>query len=256
MRWRLLATPPLGAVDNMAYDEALLRRAAATGEAVLRVYGWSGPALSLGRNQPARDDYDEGAMRDRGISVVRRLTGGRAVLHHREVTYSVTAPDAFGGTRRESYRRINDLLVRGLHALGADASIAAPSRRSPAPSTAPCFEEPTAGELVLGSRKLVGSAQYREGGAILQHGSILIEDDQLLVTSLLRLPVAAAPPPATLREALGRAPTIDELAAVLFDAVGELEDDRATKLTPDAAMSNAIGVAAERYRDAAWTWRR
>ena len=256
MRWRLFASPPLGAVDNMAYDEALLGRAAATGEAVLRVYGWSEPALSLGRNQPARDDYDDVTLRDRGITVVRRLTGGRAVLHHREATYSVTAPDAFGGPLRESYRRINEILVHGLRALGTDASIAAPSGRAPVPSTAPCFEEPTDGELVLDSRKLVGSAQYREGGALLQHGSILIEDDQLLVNSLLRVPVAEAPPPATLHGALGRAPTIDEVAAVLFEAVRELEDGRATILAPDAPMCDAVRVAGERYRDAAWTWRR
>ena len=256
MRWRLLATPPVGAVDNMAYDEALLRRAAATGEAVFRVYGWSEPALSLGRNQPGRDGYDEVALRNRGIDVVRRLTGGRAVLHHREVTYSVAAPDAFGGPLRESYRRINELLVHGLRALGADASIAAPKGRSPVPSTAPCFEEPTAGELVLGSRKLVGSAQYREGGALLQHGSILIEDDQFLVSSLLRTPVAASPPAATLHDALGRAPTIDEVAAVLFDAVRELEDDGAAPLAPDLAISDAVRAAAQRYGDPAWTWRR
>ena len=256
MRWRLLATPPLGAVDNMAYDEALLHRAAATGEAVLRVYGWSEPALSLGRNQPARDAYDEGAMRDRGISVVRRLTGGRAVLHHREVTYSVTAPDAFGGSLRDSYRRINELLVHGLRALGADASIAAPNGRSPVPSTAPCFEEPTAGELVLQRRKLVGSAQYREGGALLQHGSILIEDDQLLVTSLLRTATAAAPRPATLHDALGRAPSIGELAGLLFDAVRELEDDRATVLAEDPVIADAVRRAAQRYGDTDWTWRR
>lgn len=256
MRWRLFATPPLGAVDNMAYDEALLRRAATTGEAVFRVYGWSEPALSLGRNQPARDDYDEVALRDRGIAVVRRLTGGRAVLHHREVTYSVAAPDAFGGTLRESYRRINALLVHALRALGADTAIAAARGRSPVPSTAPCFEEPTAGELVVGNRKLVGSAQYREGGALLQHGSILVADDQFLVTSLLRTPVAASPPAATLHDALGRAPAIEEVAAVLFAAVRELEDDGAVPLDPEPAIADAFRAAAQRYGDPAWTWRR
>lgn len=256
MRWRFLATPPLGAVENMAYDEALLHRARETGEAVFRVYSWNRPALSLGRNQPARDQYDEGALRESRISVVRRLTGGRAVLHDREVTYSVAAPDSFGGTLRESYRRINEILVHGLRALGADAAIAAPTGRAPIPSTAPCFEEPTEGELVLGDRKLVGSAQYREGGALLQHGSILVDDDQFLVASLLRAPAVAPSPPATLRDALGLVPDLDQVATILFDAVRELEDPRGAELVPDRALSDAVCAAAGRYRDAGWTWRR
>lgn len=256
MRWRLLATPPLAGPENMALDEVLLRRAAATGEAVFRVYAWSGPTLSLGRNQPARDEYDPTALRDHGVSVVRRLTGGRAVLHHREVTYSVTAPESLGAALRDAYLRINGILVQGLHALGADASIASPKGRAPLPSTAPCFEEPTEGELVLGARKLVGSAQYREAGALLQHGSILVEDDQLMVASLLRAPVAPPPPPATLHDALGRIPTLDEVAAALFDAVRAREDRDASALVVDHAFTDAVAAAAERYRDEQWTWRR
>lgn len=240
----------------MAIDEALLRRAARTGEAVLRVYGWSGPTLSLGRNQPARDEYDERALGERGISVVRRLTGGRAVLHDREVTYSVTAPESFAVGLREAYRRINEILVCGLRSLGVDASIATPSGRAPLPSTAPCFEEPTEGELVLGTRKLVGSAQFREGGALLQHGSILVDDDQLLVASLLRVPVMPPPPPATLHDALGRVPALDEVAAALFAAVREREDPDASPLEPEHSFSHAVTAAAARYDDVRWTWRR
>jgi lipoate-protein ligase A len=256
MRWRLLATPPLGAAENMACDEALLRRAATSGEAVFRVYAWREPTLSLGRNQPARDEYDVDALNERGIAVVRRLTGGRAVLHDREVTYSVTAPEAFGATLRDAYLRINQVLVQGLRSLGVAAAIADPRGRAPAPSTAPCFEEPTEGELVLGGRKLAGSAQYREDGALLQHGSILVEDDQSLVASMLRTPAAAPPPPATLHGAIGRAPALDEVAGALFAAVAEREDRAATPLPLDHDLQQAIDAAATRYRDPAWTWRR
>jgi lipoyl(octanoyl) transferase len=256
MRWRLLATPPLGAAENMACDEVLLRRATATGEAVFRVYAWSGPALSLGRNQPARGQYDLDALADRGITVVRRMTGGRAVLHDHEVTYSVTAPDALGSTLRDAYTRINEVLVCGLRSLGVAAAIADPRGRAPAPSTAPCFEEPTEGELVLGDRKLAGSAQYREGGALLQHGSILVDDDQPLVASLLRAPGIAPPPPATLRAAIGREPALAEVAEALFAAVTEREDPAAAPLEVDDQLRNAIDAAAHRYRDPAWTWRR
>lgn len=256
MRWRLLATPPLGGGENMAIDEVLLHRAAATGEAVFRVYAWAGPTLSLGRNQPARDEYEPAALREHGVSVVRRLTGGRAVLHHREVTYSVTAPESLGSSLRDAYARINELLVAGLRSLGVDAEIAVPKGRAPVPSTAPCFEEPSEGELVLGAGKLVGSAQYREGGALLQHGSILVEDDQPLVAALLRARVAPPPPPATLRQALGRVPQLGEVAAALFDAVRAREDPDASALEPDHLFSNEVAAVAERYRDERWTWRR
>ena len=256
MRWRLLATPPLGAAENMAYDEALLARAAATGEAVFRVYAWREPTLSLGRNQPARHEYDESLLRRRGIAVVRRLTGGRAVLHDREVTYSVTAPDTFGATLRDSYQRINEVLVAGLRALGANATLAVPHGRAPVPSTAPCFEEPTGGELVLGQRKLAGSAQFREGTALLQHGSILIEDDQAILATLLRTPAPPPPAAATLREALGRVPTFAEATSALFAALREREDATATELAPDKPLRDAVAAATVRYRDPAWTWRR
>lgn len=256
MRWRLHATPPLGGAENMAVDEALLRRAATTGEAVLRVYAWAEPTLSLGRNQPGRGQYDEAMLARRGVAVVRRLTGGRAVMHHREVTYSVTAPESPGESLRDAYARINRVLVRGLQALGVRATLAVPAARAPIPSTAPCFEEPTEGELVLGGRKLVGSAQLREGGAMLQHGSILIEDDQLLVGSLLKEPGPPPPPPATLHEALGRVPPLLEVADTLFDAVRELEDADASELVVDPPLRSDIDLALHRYRDADWTWRR
>jgi lipoate-protein ligase A len=255
MRWRLLTTPPLGGAENMALDEVLLRRAAATGEAVLRVYAWRDPTLSLGRNQPARDEYDPAALEALGVGVVRRLTGGRAVLHHREVTYSVTAPDSLGSALRDAYLRINEILVHGLRLLGVDASIATRAGRAPLPSTAPCFEEPTEGELVTGGRKLVGSAQYREATALLQHGSILIDDDQQRVAALVRSPVRLSPPPATLHHALGRVPALREVAAALFEGVRAREDADASELIADHPFSAEVAAATARYHDERWTWR-
>src|SRR5215218_8341890 len=152
VHWRFLLSPPLDAFTNMAVDIALMRRAQHTGERVLRVYTWDAPSLSLGRNQPARGHYDEQRAARDGIAIVRRPTGGRALLHHREVTYSVTAPVSSGESLRASYARINALLLDALQRLGVDARIAAPSRRAAVPSLAPCFEEPAAGEIVAGGR--------------------------------------------------------------------------------------------------------
>ena len=239
----------------MALDEALMARARRTGEAVLRVYAWSRPTLSLGRNQRAAGLYDELSLAERGIGVVRRPTGGRALLHHREVTYSVTAPCAPSGTLHAEYTRINALLSSALAALGVPVVVAAPAR-SATPSAAPCFAEPARGELTLDGRKLVGSAQWRERGALLQHGSILVDDDQSSIVGFMREPVPAPPPPATLRDALGRAPVLTEVSDALFRAVRTLSDPDARPLVLDDELSREANDIAARYRDDAWTWRR
>src|SRR5512142_1385967 len=102
MHWHLLVTPPAPGAENMAVDEALMDRARTSGEGVLRMYGWSAPTLSLGRNQIAKGRYDLARAAAEGIGIVRRPTGGRALLHHREITYSVTAPVQFGTTLQEA----------------------------------------------------------------------------------------------------------------------------------------------------------
>jgi lipoate-protein ligase A len=238
----------------MALDEALMARARSTGEWVLRVYAWSTPTLSLGRHQRASAAYDARTLADAGVAVVRRPTGGRAILHDREVTYSVTAPALGAGALRESYDRINRLLVEGLRTLGADVEIAR-TRRAPGPDLTPCFELPSPGELMAGGRKLAGSAQWRENGALLQHGSILTAGDQTLVSTLLREPTAPPPAPATLSALLGREPSVSEVAAALFDAVRR-EDGAAATLPTDPDLLATAAAVRRRYEDAAWTWRR
>lgn len=254
MRWRLYVTEPLDGPDNMALDEALLVRARDADECVLRVYAWATPTLSLGRHQRAAGVFDPAA---RGVSIVRRLTGGRAVLHHREVTYSVTAPAARGDTLRASYAAINGILLDALQRLGVRAALAqATATRLAPPGSAPCFELPAVGEIVLGARKLVGSAQLRDGGAFLQHGSILIDDDQSRVAELSAAAIPATVPAATLREALGRAPTLHEVAAALFSAVRAHADAHAVPFAGDASLEGAARAARARYVDDLWTWRR
>jgi lipoate-protein ligase A len=239
----------------MATDHVLMDRARVTGEWVLRLYSWVRPTLSLGRNQPARGLYDMAAVHRHGVEIVRRPTGGRAILHHREVTYSVTGPARTAGSLSESYARVNRLLVDGLRRLGVDAALADSEGATPVPSAKPCFDLPSAGELVSGGRKLVGSAQWRERDALLQHGSILIDDDQPLVSALLCRPTMPPPEPATLRGLLGRAPTLDEVAAAFRAALAESGCDVAPLPEPDEEMRNAIASAATRYADDAWTWR-
>jgi lipoate-protein ligase A len=240
----------------MARDVALQARAARTGETVFSIYSWMRPTLSFGRNQTARNLYDLEKMRAAKLDAVRRPTGGRAILHHREITYSVTAPIE-GASLSETYSAINRILQLGLSSLGVLVEVAAGSERAEIPSIKPCFETPARGELIADGAKLVGSAQWRENGALLQHGSILVDDDQSSLMNLTVAPVSSEGwnPPASLHSLLGRAPDATEVAAVMRDAVRSLEDEEVTQLEEDevrAAMLERI----PQFLDEEWTWRR
>jgi lipoate-protein ligase A len=256
-KWRLLLAGQRSGAENMARDEGLMERARITGEAVFSVYAWSQPTLSFGRNQAAKGKYDLDAIARAGVDIVRRPTGGRALLHHREVTYSVTAPAPVDGSLRDSYERINRILIGGLKRLGVNVSESRTDARTPQPGELPCFAEPAQGELVTNDGKLVGSAQIRENGALLQHGSILIDDDQGLISTFLLSQRAEmnTPRAATLTAALGRAPDFDEVAQSLFDAVKSLEDPAATDLH-ESETTELTARLIEKYQNELWTWRR
>jgi lipoyl(octanoyl) transferase len=255
-RWRFLVAPPRSGAENMARDVALQSRAARTREAVFSIYSWARPTLSFGRNQPARGLYDLGKIEGGGIDVVRRPTGGRAILHHHEVTYSVTAP-IDGADLGETYAEINQILQLGLSRLGVLVEASAGSERSEVPSVRPCFETPARGELVAGGAKLVGSAQWREDGALLQHGSILVDDDQsaLLHLSVIPIEIHRWSPPASLHSLLGRTPDAQEVAAAMLDAVRSLEDEEVTELDEAEIRAQALARVPQ-FLDEGWTWRR
>lgn len=258
-RWRLLLAAPRSGAENMARDSALQTRAARTGETVFSIYSWARPTLSFGRHQPAAGLYDMEKLRSANVETVRRPTGGRAILHDREVTYSVTAPLQDPAPLRETYARINRILLEGLRRLGAHVELASPSERAPAPSTRPCFETPGEGELVAAGHKLVGSAQWRDGGALLQHGSILVDDDQSALPSFAvkgaEAPGDSIPRPATLHALLGRSPDVAEVASAMFDAVRSLEDEDAALMAEDEMHTETM-THIPHFLDEGWTWRR
>jgi lipoate-protein ligase A len=202
--------------------------------------------------------YDLSVLRASEIDIVRRPTGGRAILHHREVTYSVTAPIDDSLPLRETYTRINRILQSGLSRLGVFVETAARSDRAAAPSVRPCFEIPGEGELVAEGAKLVGSAQWRDGGALLQHGSILVDDDQsslpLFATDSGSFDLTI-PAPATLHSILGRSPDVREVATAMFDAVRALEDEDASQLAEQEIRDETLEHVAH-FLDEDWTWRR
>lgn len=258
-RWRLLLAAPRSGAENMARDSALQARAARTGETVLSIYSWTRPTLSFGRHQPAAGLYDIEKIRSANVDVVRRPTGGRAILHDHEVTYSVTAPVTDAAPLRAAYARINRILLDGLRRLGADVELASPGERAPAPSMRPCFETPGEGELIARGSKLVGSAQWRDEGALLQHGSILVDDDQSSLPFFAAAGTGASsesiPRPATLHALLGRSPDVAEVATVIFDAVRSLEDEEATEMAEEEIRGETM-TRIPHFLDEGWTWRR
>jgi lipoate-protein ligase A len=256
-RWRLLFLPPRDGAENMARDAVLQDYSRESGECVLSIYSWIRPTLSFGRNQTAKGLYDIALIESNNIDVVRRPTGGRAILHDHEITYSVTGPDAFAPSLSSAYDAINQLLVDALRQLGVPAEIAHPEKAAPLPDLSPCFAEPVKGELVAQGKKLVGSAQYRERGAFLQHGSILVENDQdrLSDLTLEKGDRGELSRPATLSELMSSSVTPRILADAMFEAVKKLQDPNATVMDESVVREQTLSRRAA-FLDPLWTWRR
>lgn len=191
VKWRLISSGPLTGALNMALDEAIMMSVGrGLAPPTIRFYHWSPPAVTLGYFQSLEKEIDLPACQKAGIDVVRRLTGGRAVLHHRELTYSLVAPEGdpkVAGSVLQSYLSISRGLLEGLAGLGVKAELTE-GTKSREFNSAACFDTPSWYELVVGGKKLVGSAQTRRNGCLLQHGSIPVQTDVDLLFSILRFP--------------------------------------------------------------------
>ena len=188
--WRLLHTGLADGATNMAIDEAILW-AVAEGESppTLRFYGWQPLCLSIGYSQSMEGEVDVDRCREADIDFVRRPTGGRAILHADELTYSIVAlqtePRVAGGVI-ESYRRLSLGLVAGLRALGL--TIAQVETANDKGKSAACFDAPSSYEITVGGKKLVGNAQMRKKRVVLQHGSLPLEGDIARIFDFLKVP--------------------------------------------------------------------
>jgi lipoate-protein ligase A len=252
----------------MATDEAIVM---AVGEGIapptLRFFAWQPPCLSLGYGQDAHE-ADLERCRANGWDIVRRPTGGRAILHIDELTYSVVVPDSdtrVAGGIMESYQRLSGALVAGLHRLGLMPERAKPIYQDHGAMGPACFDGPSGYEITVGGRKLIGSAQMRRQGLVLQHGALPLEGDIARIAQALhfdglgeqfalesRLRFRAT----TLHLALGRRVTFEEAADAL--AAGFAEALNLT-LTPGELTPHERDLTArlrrEKYADATWTFR-
>ncbi len=197
--WRLLHTNPTDGPMNMAIDESILLGAAeGTSPPTLRFFAWGPPCLSLGYAQPLTD-VDHKRLARRGWDLVRRPTGGKAILHTDELTYSIITPQTdprVEGGIVESYRRLSEGLVRGLELMDliarnnavytTDTERTEKNKNDSAMRDNPvCFETPSNYEITIIGKKLIGSAQARKQGVVLQHGTLPLTGDITRICDVL-----------------------------------------------------------------------
>lgn len=186
--WRIIDTGYASGYRNMAVDEAImLEHARGNVPPTLRLYRWDPPTLTIGYFQDLAEEIDVEACRKEGFNCVRRLTGGRAILHDDELTYSIVAREdnaTVSGTILESYLKISQGIVQSLANLGIAVEVASGAKKEK--GSAACFDSPSWYEITCQGRKLAGSAQTRKQGVILQHGSVPLSLDAEKLFNVLK----------------------------------------------------------------------
>ncbi len=265
--FRLFIDRALTGAENMALDESLLNSVVKSSSApCIRFYTWSPPALSLGYLQRAREEVSIEECRRNEVDLVRRLTGGKAVLHHMEITYSIVIPSNHriisspGVT--DSYKNISQALLLGLKYMGVNAEMV-PEKKAGRPGTQVCFTVPSSFEILAGGRKLIGSAQTRRDKIILQHGSLPLDWDVEKQLGVMGIPKKEWDSYATfflrkassLKDLLHPLPEIKELISCLIRG---FEDAFSVELMPSSytreEMVERDRLIAEKYGDERWTF--
>jgi len=267
-QWRLVNTGLGEGASNMATDEAILDAVAAkSSPPTVRFYGWEPACVSLGYRQPV-DDIDEELRVSAGWDLVRRPTGGRAILHVDELTYSVIAPVSeprVKGSILESYRRLSEALVGGLRWLGLNSYEAPKDHANSGPQGPACFDTPSNYEITHAGRKLVGSAQVRRKDVVLQHGTLPLVGDVGRLVEVLRfkseeeraqMSIDLHSRATTLVSALGRLVSFEEVADAL--SMGFIQALNLELVNGDLSpfeRERAVELRIEKYAANSWTRR-
>lgn len=267
-QWRLIVSLPAPGAWNMAVDEAILESVGrGEVEPTLRLYSWEPACLSIGYAQPFADT-DINQLNLNGWQVVRRPTGGRAILHIDELTYSVIgaySEPRLAGSVLESYKRLSTALLIALQTLGISAQAFAKEKSSTAdinPNPV-CFEVPSDYEITFQGRKLIGSAQARRKEGVLQHGSLPLNGDLRRITQVLHYSDEDARQTAAIR-LLDRAITVEGVLGhqvpwdIAARAVSEafqntLDIEFSQQDLSKAEEDRAQELVAEKYANSTWT---
>ena len=266
--WRLLITSPARGAWNMAVDESILVHIG-RGESspTLRLFAWEPACLSLGYAQTFAD-VDAMRLNARGWEVVRRATGGRAILHTDELTYSVIVPNdepRVAGTVLESYNRLAQALSLAVKNLSVPVEMKESKEENAAGPNPVCFEVPSTNEIMANSKKLIGSAQARKKEGVLQHGSLPLKGDLARICQVLTFENEAAREAAAVRlltrattveSALGRVVDWDTAAQAFvgaFEAQLEITFERGELSSSESSMAERL--VDEKYNHPSWTER-
>jgi lipoate-protein ligase A len=270
-KWRLLRTQPSIGAWNMAVDEAILEfTAQGISPPTLRLYSWSPACLSLGYAQTI-EDVDLVKLKKNGWDIVRRPTGGRAILHMNELTYSIcgmSSNSKLAGSVLESYRRLSQALIRALQIIDINADLPklAAKQDSIKTQNPVCFEMPSNYEITFAGKKLIGSAQARKNSGVLQHGTLPLFGDITRIIDVLRYPDELQKEKARLR-LLKQATTVESVLGYpgdwwitahafehAFKQVLNIEIVR-MDLSPEEGL-RAHALFNEKYNNSEWTTRR
>ena len=266
--WRLILSEPSSGPMNMALDEAILE-AVQKDQAppTLRFYSWNPPCLSLGYAQSV-EDADQSAIEQLGWDLVRRPTGGKAILHTDEITYSIAAPanhPLFVNGVLPSYKRISLALIAGLESMGLVPELNIADPPVPSNGNPVCFQNPSAFEITVEGKKLVGSAQLRRSGGVLQHGSLPLQGELGRICLALKYAdehdrkqalEKVSQHAVTVEHVLGETLTWNDAAKHLTKGIEESLQLNFTQDDPSQQeISRSNEILEERYSDADWTQR-
>ncbi len=272
--WNFINTGSKDPYYNMAMDEALLNFVS-RGEIdpVIRFYTWNPATLSIGYFQRLKKEIDIEKVKEKGYGLVRRQTGGRGVLHDKELTYSVIVPEShpkMPTTVTEAYRVISQGLLEGFKNLGFETYFAVPRSKEEReklkqPRSSVCFDAPSWYELVVGGRKIAGSAQTRQKGVILQHGSILqdIDVDELFDLFIFKhdrlknkMKEAFVDKAVAINDISEKHITLNEMEDAFKEGFKEGLQIEFKPLTLTDEQMNEVKELEEKFRSDEWTYRK
>ncbi len=269
MSWRLLGYHKKSAFENMAIDEAIFRETIKNKKSpTLRFYGWCPSAVSIGYFQDLKNEIDFGQCRRSGVDIVRRLTGGKAVFHSDEITYSLvaaTSEDLFPGNIIGTYEKISLCLARGLSLLGINARLVEAGKnvlKKDPDLVSCCFSMPSGNELLVAGRKICGSAQTRTRGGFLQHGSLLMTFDPVVTAACIlggRSPVDTgrlSSSVAAVNEVISSPVSVETLCAVLKKGFADELGIDLVEGSLTSAEKELSGQLVQKYKSDAWNWER
>lgn len=257
--WDLIIdNTPLEGSWNMAVDEYLFQSLAEEPHTILRFYTWKNPTVSLGYSQKVPAVVDVEFCKTKGIDIVRRMTGGKLVLHHKEVTYSLASSDTdvFTSTLSDSYRLISEALMKGLEKMGLKPMLASPGPQKYVRGNLPCFSYPSRNEVEVNGKKIIGSAQKRVGAKFIQHGSIPMEEDDERLASISFLRGADEKVRmVALSQALGKKIYFDRAVDIFSKGIEEFFDIRTNRrVLREDEIEVIRKIQKNKYGNPAWTF--